>query len=249
MNKKTVLKMGLLMLVGAVVGVLGSLGLVFAKDGLGDVFTSIMDYVLGISHLLYPLILLVMFLPSVYLAQKGKKLLLESETVEEDEIDRLEKQSDKYFEPAVTLNNVFMLTNFLLIGTTFQASGSKDLIVVVFFMLNAVLASVFEILLVKFIQKHDERLKGDPTSFKFHKDFLASLDEAEKLRTYKSGYEAFQFSRIFTFGAIILMMLFNMILDSGALPVVVTCFIGFAQVISYARYSYKNGHVSHQNKL
>jgi len=246
MNKKAMLKMGLIMLIGAVIGFLGSFGLLFIKDGLGGAFTNVVDFVLSISLYLYPVFLIVLFLPGVYLAHKGKKILLKSKTVEDDEIDDLEKKSDKYLEPAVTLNNVFMLTNFLLLGTTFTASGSKEFIMIFFFMLNVVLASTFEILLVKFIQKHDERLKGDPTSLKFQKDFFASLDEAEKLRTYKSGYEAFQFTRMFTFAAIIFTILFNMILDAGALPVVVACFIGFAQVISYARYSYKNSNLNNK---
>lgn len=230
MNKKTILKIGLLMLAGGAIGGFGSLGLHYAKDGLADVFTKAADVIISINPFLYPLILIVIFLPSVYLAQKGKKLLLVSKTVEESEIEDLEKRSDKYLEPAVTLNSVFMLTNFLLLGTTFQAGGSKNFIVILFFMFNSILASTFEILLVKFIQKHDERLKGDPTSLKFQKDFLASLDEAEKLRTYKSGYEAFQFSRVFTFVVIILTIVFNLILDIGSFPVVVACFIGFVFV-------------------
>jgi len=240
MNKKTILKMGLLMLIGGIIGGVVSIGLFFVKDGMSDVFRDAADYILSVSPFLYPILLVTMFIPSVYLALQGKKYLLISKRVSEDEIDEYEKKSDKYFEPAMTLNSVFMLMNFLIIGTTYQAEISSVFVVLCLFMLNAILASAFEIILVRFIQKHDERLKGDPTSLKFQKDFLASLDEAEKLRIYKSGYEAFQLTRNFTFGVIVTMILLNMVVETGALPVAVACIIGFSQVISFQMYNSKN---------
>lgn len=240
MNKKSILKMGLLMLIGAVIGGVSSFALFFLKDEFGNFYLTLVDFIVKISPFLYPTIFIVMYLPALYLASKGKKYILEARKADDDHVDELERKSEQYLQPAMTLNSIFMLTNFLLIGTTLVKGTSYYFIVLFVFLFNTIMASGFEIVIVKFIQKHDERLKGDPTSLNFHKEYVASLDEAEQLRTYKAGYESFQFSRNITFAMLILMILFNMIFEVGAMPIIVAVLIGFSQVISFAVYSYKN---------
>lgn len=239
MNKKTVLKMVLMMLLGGVVGGVVSIGLFFMNDGFGYVFKNIGDLIINVSPFLYPVLLIFMFFPAVYLFSKGKKMSLESKTLDEDEMDVLETESGKYLDLSVAINSVYMLLNFLLLGATLQKGSDTYFIVLFMFLFNCILASGMEIVVVRFIQKNDDRIKGDPTSFKFHKDFVASCDEAEQHKIYKSGYESFQFSRTFTFIMILVSILFKLVLDTGALPVVLTCSIALAQVISANVYNFK----------
>ncbi len=239
MNKKTIIKMTLVMLLGGVVGAVVSSGLFFMSDGFGYVFKNIGDFIINVSPFLYPALLILMFFPAVYLFTKGKKMLLESKTLEEDDMDELEKKSGKYLDMSIAINSVYMLLNFLLLGATIQKGSDTYFIVLFLFLINAILASGMEIVVVRFIQKNDDRIKGDPTSFKFHKDFVASCDEAEQYRIYKSGYKSFQFSRTFTFVMILVSILFKLVLDTGAFPVVLTCSIGLAQAISANVYNFK----------
>ncbi|MBI9012846.1 MAG: DUF3169 family protein [Clostridiales bacterium] len=239
MNKKTFFKMALLMCIGGVIGGVVSVGLFFMNDEFGYVFKNIGDFIINVSPFLYPALLILMFLPAVYLFTKGKKMLVESKTLDEDDMDELEKESGKYLDMSIAVNGVYMLLNFLLLGATIQKGSDTYFIVLFMFLINAILASGMEIVVVRFIQKNDDRIKGDPTSFKFHKDFVASCDEAEQYKIYKSGYEAFQFSRIFTFVMILVSILFKLVFDTDAFPVVLTCSIGLAQVISANVYNFK----------
>ena len=239
MNKKTVLKMALLMSLGGVVGAIASSGLFFMNDGFGYVFSNIAEFIINMSPFLYPTLLITMFFPAVYLYMKGKKTLLESKTLDEDEMDILEKESGKYLDMSIAINGVYMLLNFLLLGATIQKGSDMYFIVLALFLFNCIISSGLEITIVRLIQKEDDRIKGDPTSFKFHKAFVASLDEAEQHKVYKSGYESFQFSRTFTFFMILVSILFKLVLDTGALPVVLTCSIGLAQVISANVYNFR----------
>jgi len=239
MNKKTILKMALLMSLGGVVGAVVSIGLFFMTDGFGDVFSNIGNFIINVSPFLYPTLLITMFFPAVYLYMKGKKKLLESKKLDEDEMDILEKESGKYLDMSIAINGVYMLLNFLLLGATIQKGSDMYFIVLALFLFNCIISSGLEITIVRLIQKEDDRIKGDPTSFKFHKDFVASLDEAEQHKVYKSGYESFQFSRTFTFFMILVSILFKLVLDTGALPVVLTCSIGLAQVISANVYNFR----------
>jgi len=254
MNKKTILKMALLMSLGGVVGAVVSIGLFFMTDGFGDVFSNIGNFIINVSPFLYPTLLITMFFPAVYLYMKGKKKLLESKKIDEDEMDILEKESGKYLDMSIAINGVYMLLNFLLLGATIQKGSDMYFIVLALFLFNCIISSGLEITIVRLIQKEDDRIKGDPTSFKlkeddrikgdptsfkFHKDFVASLDEAEQHKVYKSGYESFQFSRTFTFFMILVSILFKLVLDTGALPVVLTCSIGLAQVISANVYNFR----------
>jgi len=99
---------------------------------------------------------------------------------------------------------------------------------------------VLEIVTIKFVQKMDERLKGDPTSLRFAKDFLESCDEAQKLRIYKSGYKAFQFTKNASLVLLIIAIMFNLTLKTGAIPIVLTGIFLLMHIISYGYFEYKN---------
>jgi len=155
----------------------------------------------------------------------------------DDEYDIKSKVANKKLDISLTLNSIFMVLNFIVFGTTINRSSDNFFIVLIIFLINMLAISFLEIYAVKFIQKLDNRLKGDPTSFKFNEEFLDSCDEAEKLIIYKSGYYAFQISKSTSLGFIIITMIGNTVLDTGALPVIISGVWMLVNIASYGYYS------------
>jgi hypothetical protein len=128
----------------------------------------------------------------------------------------------------------------MLFGMTFSKTSSNSSIVIFLFMFSTIAVSVLNIITIKYIQKNDNRLKGDPTSFRFDKEFLESCDEAQVSRIYEAGYRAFQFSKNVSLGFVIITILLKFTFNTGAFPVFLSCMIMLIQVISYNYYAMKN---------
>jgi len=107
-------------------------------------------------------------------------------------------------------------------------------------MFSVIGVSVLNIITIKYIQKNDDRLKGDPTSFRFDKEFLESCDEAQVSRIHTSGYRAFVFSKNVSLVFVVLTILLNFIFNTGAFPVFLSCMMMLIQLTSYNYYAMKN---------
>ncbi|WP_291636349.1 DUF3169 family protein [Clostridium sp.] len=241
MNKKTIFKIIILLAVGSIFGALFTLGLLKLNE---SEFMSIGDqvakfFINNTSELHVGLIICIYF-PAVYLYFKGKKFYSQLSNKSDEEFDEFEKVGSKSFDLAMLISNVFLILNFMLFGMTFNNTNSNQLIVTCLFMFSTIAVSVLNIITIKYIQKNDNRLKGDPTSFRFDKEFLESCDEAQVSRIYKSGYRAFQFSKNVSLVFVILTILLNFTFNTGAFPVFVTCMIMLIQVTSYNYYAMKN---------
>jgi hypothetical protein len=97
-----------------------------------------------------------------------------------------------------------------------------------------------ELLVIRSMQTFDARLKGDPTTLRFTKDFIESCDEAEKEKIYQSGYQAYQLSKNTALGFIVVTTIGNMILDTGTAPIVMSCLWMLQNVLSYGYYAVKS---------
>ncbi len=240
MNKKTIFKMAGLMLVGGVFGAMISLGLVAGQE---TITTSWLPnaYNRFIDASLYIMIgvVLVFFIPSVTLFIKGKKILLSIEKLEDEVVEKMEKEANHYMNQSLAINNILIALNFMIFGMTFDVDGDFFIVKIGLFMVIAIICSSLEIIAVRFMQKYDERLKGDPTSLKFQKDFLASLDEAEKLKIYESAYKAFQFTKNGAMVVLIATVLLRMTDFIGAFPVFVASVFFLMILGSYNYYAIK----------
>jgi hypothetical protein len=105
------------------------------------------------------------------------------------------------------------------------------------FLFNSLAASVHEVLSVKFLQKMDNRLKGDPTTLRFSKEFLESCDEAQQLEIYKAGYKAFQFAKNAFMVILVLTLLLNLLFEVGGLAVFIICMCLIILIGSYNFYA------------
>jgi len=237
-NKKSIFRIILLLVIGGVFGAIFSLGLLKFKDTGGLAKLSfIVDFLINNNIYIFIFLVIVLYLPSVYLFVKGKKLFEKLDELSDEEYDVKSKVANKKLDISLTLNSIFMVLNFIVFGTTINRSSDNFFIVLIIFLINMLALSFLEIYAVKFIQKLDNRLKGDPTSFKFNKEFIDSCDEAEKLIIYKSGYHAFQISKSTSLGFIIITMIGNTVLDTGALPVIISGIWMLVNIASYGYYS------------
>ena len=238
MNKKTVFKMIMFTMIGALFGFVISFGLLKINDTENVKILSAMgDFFINNNLVLFVLLLVSLYFPSVYLSIKGRRILNNLENTSDEEYDTQTKQGDKYFDLALTINGIFMILNFMLFGMTFAKLINNETIIVVLFMINIFSSSLLEVATIKFIQKINTRLKGDPTSLKFTKDFLESCDEAEQLTIYKSSYHAFQMTKHITLAFVLLTILCNLLLDTGAFPVFVSCSLLLTHIIANSYYT------------
>ena len=240
MNKKTIFKMIILLVISSIVGALFTLGLLKLNE---SQFISIGDQVAKFftnnTVELHLGLIIFLYFPAVYLYFKGKKSYSQISNISDEEIDEFEKVGSNSFDLAMLISNVFLILNFMLFGMTFSKNSSNQSIVIFLFMFSTIAVSILTIITIKYIQKNDNRLKGDPTSFRFDKEFLESCDEAQVSKIYKSGYRAFQFSKNVSLVFVVLTILLKFTFNTGIFPVFVSCMMMLMQVTSYNYYAMK----------
>lgn len=240
MNKKSIYRIIFLLLIGGVFGSFFSIGLLkFGEAGGLAKLPNIGDFLIDNNIYIFIFLVIALFLPSIYLFLKGKRVYDKIDEMSDDEYDVKVKIAEKKIDMALTINSIFMILNFMVLGTTFDKASDNFILVLIIFVINIIAMSLFEIYVIRFMQRLDTRLKGDPTSFKFSKEFINSCDEAEKIKIYKSGYHAFQTSKSTSLGFIVITIISNMVLDTGSLPIVISCIWMLANVASYGYYSVK----------
>lgn len=240
MNRKMIFKMVGLMIIGGFFGAGFTLGLEAGKDVLRDQWLplladSLMDYSFGIMLAAS----LLLFLLTTRYFIKGKTLLLQTKDLEEEALDLAEKEARKNSNKALAINSILLVLNFMMYGMSFDLDRGYFLAKTLLFLIVSIACSVIEILTVKLMQKYDDRLKGDPTSLKFHKDFLGSCDEAEKLKIYQSGYQAFQFTKNGSFVLVIITILLKITDFIGSFPVFIASVFLIIVLGSYNYYAIK----------
>lgn len=239
MNKKSILRMVLYLVVGGFIGV----GVSTATRSMADsnlnvalfIENILMNYLI---HFQVALILLVM-VPALYYLQKGKKCYKELQTASEDDINALEISGDKSIDLAITLNMSFIILSYMLFGIAFsdEMPSTMMLISIGLFIVCVIPPVFIEFAAIKAIQINDKRIKGDPSKFSFHKEYLESCDEAEQLRIYKAAYQSFQMTKGVNFVCLLLAMLGNMLLETGILPILLTGTTLLIMVLSYGGFA------------
>lgn len=240
MNKKLILKMTILLILGGLVGAGLTLGLEAGKEIIkNQLLPTITEYLMTYSFYITIAVTLALFIPTIINFTKGKKLLLKAEGLEDEALDQLEKEAQKYSNKALAYNNILLVLNFMMYGMSFDVDATYFLAKTVLFMAVAIGCSITEILAIKLMQKYDNRLKGDPISLKFQKDFLESCDEAEKLIIYEFGFKAFQFVKNAALVMVIVSILLKITGFIGTFPVFLVSFFFLTIIASYNYFAIK----------
>ena len=96
--------------------------------------------------------------------------------------------------------------------------------------------AILQVSIVKLVQKQGNRLKGDPTKTSFNKEFLDSMNEAEQLKVFKSGYRALQTTKSITLMIVVFTIFMNILFETGGFAVFISCLFMLVQTVSFGYY-------------
>ena len=235
-SKKNIMKMIGHLVLGGIFGFIVSMLLNYVgKSGHLSILVSMKEFLVNNSVYLFLLLLLIFFIPTYIFGRRGKKELNQAEDLSDNLYDDYIQEAEKKIDISLSLNSIFMVINFILLGMSFEPRVDHVFIALGLFLFNVLIISFYEISTIRFIQQIDNRLKGDPVSFRFRKDFFNSCDEAEKQKILKTSYHGFNLARNVSFALLIATILSHMILETGIFAIFVS---GIMLLSIMAGYSY-----------
>ncbi len=97
---------------------------------------------------------------------------------------------------------------------------------------------------VQLIKKINPEKKGEALAVNFHKEWESSLDEAQKLMTYETGYRTYKvMSRAILLAWVV--SIFAMLFGMGLMPILIVSALWLTMAIAYMINGYK---IEHKNK-
>lgn len=240
MNKKTIMKFIGIMLIGGIIGGMSAVALLNVKDNaIPDFFEGINQFMTSSGPVLLGLVIALFTVPAVYYYLQAIKTYGAMGQADDEEMDRLEVLVDRQTTLSSTLIAAMMMVAFLVFGIAYEATASNVFLVILVFMVAIVIATYMGAKTVNLVKKHDPRIHGDALDVNFAKEMEMSMDEAERLKLYKAGYRSYQTVKNLTIVFIIITIFSNMLLDTGVYPIILSCGIGFVQVVVFGRESLK----------
>lgn len=247
------LSMGLKMLLGGCIG--GVIGFVCAFGVIHNGITGMLEGIHWFQVHFYmeimAVIILCMLVWNIACLSKIKGLINQTDKEEsEDTLFSLDGQIDKWTSIINVVNAILFTLNFMEYGVYFvahsveewdQGDFSYGLFKICLFLLVSILYCIFYIITVKMIKKYDPSKKGNPGSMRFQKDWLASCDEAERMRIYKEGYESQTSSAtIMAIGFMVTVVVAILYPEVGSFAIYVVGVMWIAQNVCCAYHNLKN---------
>lgn len=170
-------------------------------------------------------------LPATVLHFIGKKAYFEMMNSDEDDINDEMKNKARYLDVSVLFLGIFISINFMQYGMLYHKTTENTTTIFALFMLGILFTVNLQVATVKYIQKFDNRLKGDPTKGTFNEEFLESMDEVEQLKVFKSGYRSFQMIKAITQMIVIFSILMNIFFETGVFSIFISSLFMIVQII------------------
>ena len=175
-------------------------------------------------------------LPSTILYFMGKNAYLKMMAADGEDMAHALKKKAGYLDSSMSILSVFTAINFMQYGALYHKTTENPTTTLILFMLGILFTAVLQVSIVKYIQKNDNRLKGDPTKVTFNKDFLQSMDEAEQLKVFKSAYKSFQLTKTITLVLIVGSIFMNIVAETGGFAILISCVFMIIQIVSFMYY-------------
>ena len=237
MIKKTKFRMLTKFIVSTAVGLILALFLLTQNDNRNIGFiNSLEDFLITHTILLYLISAVLLLVPATILYYSGKKSYLEMMSSDEDDVNDDVRRKAGYLDLSMTILGVYITVNFMQYGMLYNKTIENPTTTLILFMLGILFSTILQVSTVKLVQKQDDRLKGDPTKTSFNKEFLDSMDEAEQLKAFKSGYRAFQMTRSITLMIVVFTIFMNILFETGGFAVFISCLFMLVQTISFGYY-------------
>ena len=242
--KRFILKMS----AGAIIGmVLGGTGMYFIERASDwKEIGTITLHISGIEQLILPGMAVVLALSVIaeewicHCLKKNCNALLKAD---DEECDRLEYEEEKF---GAWLTGVNVLSQVLCIlilafGYSLDYIGSGGSTSITFLWACILFLSCFfydgimQVRYVKLVQKVHPEKKGDPSSSKFQKEWLASCDEAEKEIVFQSAYKAYMCMNKVIPLLLLLTLILNLFFNTGILAIIVVAGMYLVMTVAYSK--------------
>ena len=148
---------------------------------------------------------------------------------DEEETERLEK----YVGGVQNFLSVFIIFSMCMGGPCMTAHDGMSTISVLFFVATT-FWTLFWLSRVVYYQKQmNPEKKGNILSWNFDKEWLASCDEREQLRSFRAGYYAYYYNQFINLIIFIILLCAANVYEISALPFVILGVVWCAQTLIY----------------
>ncbi len=214
MIKKTKFRILTKFIASIAVGLILALFLLTQKDirNIG-LIKGLEDFLITQTIFLYLISAMLLLVPATGLYYSGKKSYLEMMSSDKDDVNDDVKRKAGYLDLSMTILGVYATVNFMQYGMLYNKTTENPTTILILFMLGILFTAILQVSTVKLVQKQDNRLKGDPTKTSFNKEFLDSMNEAEQLKVFKSGYRAFQTTKSITLMIVVFTIFMNILFE------------------------------------
>lgn len=241
----TYLKMGLILMICTLLG--AALGVVLILVNLEGVGAGMNQFLLVVRRGIFP-IMLVLLLGNVALGEGSLRTMHRLgdglSEAEDEEGDHLEYEMEKASAVATIGNTVFTALATLVLSTGYSMKylvktdgneGGLLLAAMVIYLILMFYGGYWSVRYVKYLQKLFPEKYGDPTSMRFHEQWLESCDEAEREIIYQASYKSYMTASKFSAILLIISMLCHLIWNTGIMAVLMVCLMQLVLTFSYCR--------------
>ena len=235
-NRESFIKLLLLAVIGAMIGVSGNILLRFSGEGIKGIYAEMGAALRHTGWKIESLLILVVMAVLIGIYRHLRSLWAQEEASEDETADLCGEQFERWAQTGIVIANT-AVGFFIVFGCLAfpgnvedisQGDGVKYLLLAAVMVFGCIAMAVMEILFYHLMQKRDPSKKGDPVSFNFDKRWLEGCDETEKLVLYQAGYRAFNSMQIVMLIGIILAVFGKMQFGTGDFPLIL---LGFMWVI------------------
>lgn len=192
-GKKTIFKFLAMLLLGAAIGFVLGYGSEFVDiNGVEDAALSIKAFVIDYGIWFQVVLGLIFLGPAFVLARQGVSIT-KSKAFSEDE-GQLEEKADKKLNIAILWGHLHFIASIPLFAVITDETNDFVLISALIFLLGVGFYTLLQVWVINAVKSIDSLKEGDPSSFKFQRQWMNSLDEGEKFKVYEAGYKTFSFS-------------------------------------------------------
>lgn len=234
-NLKFLLSIILLSLLGATLGILGS---IFSLDLIVyNFFMAIGEFINKNIFVIFLVLVLSLNLLTLIFYLLGKKQIKADLNKEDYDIN------DKFLVYSITLGSVSMMLSFALFMNaiklllTLENTMYKIFIVGIVFILTIIYLSFMQKNQMRLIKSYNPEKYDNILDLKFEKKYMDSLDEREKLQAYKAGFVAYKTMSKVLFFLLVFVGIISMTTSLSIFPIHLIAFVAIAGLLSYVKES------------
>ena len=241
-ERKIIIKFVLILVASMILGMVTSIAAAYITqdgllefDGLEQAMAAAVPYVFVFSNLIAAI-------AAIVLCNRSKKEI-DAWNGEDESIDRTEQ----HLNYSLVLANLMTVVNFLLFSASVWAAEHSAMeeryefrrlmAALVIFVLGMVWTVFISNRVVKLVQRINPEKRGNVLDIKFHKQWMASCDEAETQLIYQCGFHAYRAGTTVCMALWVLTLLAQLWAGTGLFPVVCIGAVWLAMTMSYLYYS------------